>query len=194
MITSDQELLETVAVAGECLQDIQDCLGLGFKDMGRVRFPRGFIRKADHFRRQLSFIADQQVRDNVAYALIQSDVYLWLINRTDLFGIAREMTIKSAIALMGSINETLAITGTKGTVGRRHSFCERCNRMVDKGIIEDPLRQDLHWLWEIRSAIHIYNLDHRELEKYTMNDFNRAVSASRNLRQAISNFHNEKEK
>ena len=125
----------------------------------------------------------------MAYALIQSDVYLWLINRTALYGVAREMTIKFAIALIGSITETVAITGTEKIIGRKHSFCERCNRMVDLKIISSELRNNLHWLWEIRSGIHIYEIDYREYKKYRLREYNRAVSASKKLLKALEIFH-----
>lgn len=35
----------------------------------------------------------------------------------DLYGVAREMTIKFAIALIGSISETVAVVGTEGIIG-----------------------------------------------------------------------------
>ena len=125
----------------------------------------------------------------MAYALIQSDVYRWLTNRTDIFGTAKEMVMKSGIALMGSICETMAIDGTKGIIGKNHSFCERCSRMVTKEIISEDLKDELHWLWKARSAIHIYEINHREHEKYKMNDYNRAIKATRELRNALDDYH-----
>ena len=190
MIRSDDELFEAIDLVDEALQDIHDYVGPDYDwDNVRIRFPRGYLRTAGEFRRRIAFIEDKNVRDNLAYALIQSDVYLWLLNRTDLFGVAREMTIKSAIILMASIIETLAVVGTKGHIGRKHSFCARCARMVDKGIISQKVSEDLQWLWGTRSAIHIYDLDHRELEKYSMRHFNRAVRASQRLEDALAEFH-----
>ena len=189
MINDDSELKDAVAIVDEHIQQIQDYLGQANNAAGKIRFPRGFIRTADHFRKELSFIKDDNIKDNLAYALIQSDVYRWLTNRTDLFGIAKEMVIKSGIALMGSICETMAIDGTKGIIGKKHSFCERCNRMFDKGFISEDLRDELHWLWKVRAAIHIYEINHREYEKYKMADYNRAIKATRALRDALANYH-----
>ena len=130
LITNDNELRDAVAIVDENIQKIQDYLGQDPHADGKIRFPRNFIRTAAHFRKQLSFIRDGNIKDNLAYALILSDVYRWLTNRTDIFGAAKEMVMKSGIALMGSICETMPIDGTKGTIGKKHSFCERCNRMV----------------------------------------------------------------
>ena len=189
MIINDDELREAVEIVDEKIQDIQDYLGQESHADGKIRFPRKYIRTADHFRARLSFISDDNVKSNLAYALIQSDVFRWLTNRTDIYGTAKEMVMKSGIALMGSICETMAVDGTKGIVGKKHSFCERCNRMIPKGMISEELRDELHWLWESRAAIHIYEIDHREYEKYKMNDYNRAIRATRGLRHALDSFH-----
>jgi len=189
LITDNDELIEAVEIVDEHIQHIQDYLGQDNHAAGKIRFPRKFIRTADHFRKELAFIKDDNIRDNLAYALIQSDVYRWLTNRTDLFGTAKEMVMKSGIALMGSICETMAIDGTKGIIGKKHSFCERCNRMVDKGFISENLKDELHWLWETRAAIHIYEINHREHEKYKMTDYNRAIKATRGLRDALDDYH-----
>ena len=167
------------------IQQIQNYLNQEYSAEGKIRFPRGFIRTASHFRRQLPFISDQHIKDNLAYAFIQSDVYRWLTNRTDLFGSAKEMIMKSGIALMGSICETLIVSYTRGEIGRKHGFCIRCDRMVEMEMISSRLRDELHWLWEARAAIHIYELDHREYEKYRMLDYNRAIRATKALRDEI---------
>jgi hypothetical protein len=119
MIADDNELKQAVAIVDEHIQQIQDYLGQDPHADGKIRFPRNFIRTASHFRERLSFIKDTNIRDNLAYALIQSDVYRWLTNRTDIFGTAKEMIIKSGIALMGSICETMAIDSTKSIIGKR---------------------------------------------------------------------------
>ncbi len=189
MITNDYELKDAVSIIDDHIQKIQNYLGQDPHADGKIRFPRNFIRTADHFRNQLSFVKDTNIKDNLAYALILSDVYRWLTNRTDIFGTAKEMVMKSGIALMGSICETMAIDGTKGIIGKKHSFCERCNRMVTKDIISEYLKNELHWLWEARAAIHIYEINHREHEKYKMKDYNRAIKITRELRNAFENYH-----
>ena len=61
--------------------------------------------------------------------------------------------------------------------------------MVDKGIISEDLRDELHWLWEARSAIHIYEIDHTEHQKYKMSEYNRAIKATRELRNSLAEYH-----
>lgn len=192
MISNDKELARAVDIVSKHLQQIQNYLGDDISGKGRLRLPKGYIRSVEHFRTQLFFISNDNIKNNLAYALVQSDVNLWLINRTNLYGVAREMTIKFAITLVGSISETLAITGTEGLIGKKHSFCERCNRMVEHGIISSRLRDQLHWLWKMRSAIHIYEIEYREYNKYKISDYNRAVSASRSLRKSLGLFHTKK--
>lgn len=189
MIENDEQLGEAVAVVNEHIQEIQDYLGRRNHSDGKIRFPRGFLRTATHFRSQLGFVGDSNLKKNLSYALILSDVLWWLTNRTDLAGTAREMVIKNAIILIGSICESIAIDGTRGIIGKRHSFCERADRMVAKGTIAGDLRDELHWLWEKRSGIHIYELDYQEYDTYGISDYNKAVRAIKNLRDALERFH-----
>ena len=188
MIADDNELKKSVAIVDEHIQKIQDYLGQNSKPEGKIRFPRNFIRTASHFREKLSFVQDKNSRDNLAYALIQSDIFRWLTERTDIYGTAKEMVMKAGITLMGSICETMAIDATKVLIGMRHGFCERCNRMVSKGIISNQLKKELHWLWDARTAIHIYENNFREYEKYKIEDYNRAIMAAKELRNALSDY------
>lgn len=100
------------------------------------------------------------------------------------------MVIKNAVILMGSICESMAISGTRGIIGKKHSFCERANRMVARGIITADLRDRLHWLWEKRTGIHIYELSHQEYDTYSIVDYNKAVTTTTDLRDAIGRFRN----
>jgi len=189
LIEDDDQLREAVATANEQIQEIQDYLGQANHAEGKLRFPRGFLRTASHFRSRLSFVRDDNLKKNLSYALILSDVLRWLTNRTDLAGTAQEMVIKNAIILMGSICESMAIDGTKGIIGKKHSFCERTDLMVAKSIINGNLRDELHWLWEKRTGIHIYELDYREYDTYRITDYNKAVSATKNLCDALEAYH-----
>jgi hypothetical protein len=192
MISTDRELVNAVALVNDRLQQIQNYLGDNNPDIGRVKIPKGYIRPVKHFKDRLHFVSDNSIKTNLAYALVQSDVYLWVINRMDLYGVAREMTLKFAIALIGSISETLAVAGTDGIIGKRHSFCKRCDRMVELQIISDQLRKNLQWLWEIRSGIHIYDIGHTEYKKYNLKDFNRAVKAGRKFMDSLEVFHEKR--
>jgi hypothetical protein len=184
-ITTDQELAQAADLVGRKLQEIQDYLGADSHRAAKVRFPRGYIRTANHFRSRLPFILDRDARDNLAYALILTDVYRWVTNRTDLFGTAREMVFKAGVVLAGSICETMAVNYTDGAIGRSVRFKTRCDRMVTAGMISDDLRDELHWVWDTRSAIHLCDLEVREFERYTTADYNRAISCIRDLRDQL---------
>ena len=189
MISNDDELREAVAAVNENIQAIQDYLNQNNHADGKIRFPRGFLRTAPHFRSRLEFIGNETLKRNLSYALILSDVLRWIVNRTDLAGTAQEMIIKNAIILMASISESMAIDGTKGLIGKKHSFCERANRMEAKGIISADLRDQLHWLWAKRDGIHIYELNHQEYGTYGIADYNKAITTTTNLRTALEQFH-----
>jgi hypothetical protein len=188
-ISNDDELTAAVAEVSEKLQAIQDYLGQDSCAHGKIRFPRGFMRTASHFRHKLFFIADRNTRDNLAYALILSDVYRWLTNRTDLYGTAREMIIKAGIVLTGSIAETIMVEYTRGSIGRRHGFYARADRMAETGMISGHLAEELKWLWEVRGGIHIYEISEREYQRYTMPQYNRAICALRSLREELELHH-----
>jgi hypothetical protein len=184
-IRTEEELAAAADLVGRKLQEIQDYLGADSHRAAKVRFPRGFIRTANHFRNRLLFILDRDARDNLAYALILTDVYRWLTNRTDLFGTAREMTFKAGVVLAGSICETMAVNYTTGAIGRSVRFKPRCDRMVTAEMITGPLRDELHWLWDTRSAIHLCDVTVREYERYTTSDYNRSITCIRDLRDQL---------
>ena len=70
---------------GEDLQKLEDLLkAFGDKKM-KVRFPRGFLRTASYFRERFWFIRDDNLQRNIGYSLMLSDVYRWMLNRTDLW-------------------------------------------------------------------------------------------------------------
>ncbi len=190
MIENDDQLRDAVALVNRNIQAIQDYLGQNYHADGMVRFPRGFLRTAIHFRSRLGFIDDGILKRNLSYTLILLDVLRWLINRTDLAGTAHEMVIKNAIILMGSICESVSINGTRGIIGKNHSFCERTKRMVARGIITTDLRTRLDWLWAKRTGIHIYELCYQEYDTYNIFDYNKAVTATMELQVALEQFHN----
>ena len=187
-IRNDAELGAVAAEVSRHLQDIQNYLGAEPGPLGKFRFPRGFIRTADYFRARLPFILDRETRDNLAYSLILTDVYRWLTIRTDIFGTAREMVLKSAIVLAGSICETMAVKVTVPYIGRNARFKPRCTQMASRGQITQDLRNELHWLWDTRSAIHICDVDGREYERYNTSDYNRAILCVRALRDQLDEY------
>lgn len=180
-ISNDEELSKAVEYVNRQLQDIQNYLGRKSVATPKIRFPRGYLRNASDFRSRLSFIKDENLKKNISYTLILIDVLNWLINRTDIYGSAKEMVIKNTLVLLASISESFCVVATKGMVGKKKSFKIRTNIMLENNIIDVSLKEELQWLWNIRDGIHFYELDHMEHGKYKMNDYNKAILAVRNL-------------
>ncbi len=101
-MSADIETL--VARIGKDLQALEDTLKAGADKRTKVRFPRGVLRTATYFRDRFWFIRSENLRRNIAYTLILSDVYRWVLNRTDLWGTPREMLIKGGVCLAGSLS------------------------------------------------------------------------------------------
>jgi len=133
MISNDNDLAEAVERVSRDLADIQKYLGQNNHPRSRIRFPRGYLRNAVAFRQQLWYLKDETLKRNLAYAHILSDVFRWLINRTDLSLTAQEMVIKEAVCLMGAICESLTrgVALGEGVCGISRRFKPRCEDLRD---------------------------------------------------------------
>lgn len=109
-IENDDELREAVNEVSGLIQKIQDYAGRDFSKPAQVRFPRGYLRAADECRKRVNFLPDQTLRSNIAYTIQLADVQHWLLNRTDLSGMAKEMVIKLHMFLLGTIIESVTKT------------------------------------------------------------------------------------
>jgi hypothetical protein len=98
MVRNDDECARAARQAGTLLQEIQGHLGNRNIAEAKVRFPRGFIRTAGYFQKTLLFISNDTLRCNLSYLWLETEVYRWILVRTDLYGPAREMLIKRLIA------------------------------------------------------------------------------------------------
>ena len=119
--------------------------------------------------------------------MLLSDIQHWLLLRTDLSGIAKEMVIKLQIFLIGSIIESATKIFLKGKCGGH--FSKRTEYLETKGIISNQLRIDLDWLWEIRNRMHLFQLDANEWLSidYSVKNHNRVVAAFKGLLDALNN-------
>ena len=184
-IRNDDELREAVNEASELIQQIQDYVGRDFSKPAKVRFPRGYLRTAAESRRRVNFLADTTLRSNIAYTIQLADVQHWILNRTDLSGIAREMVIKLQMFLLGTIIESV----TKNYLHCRcgGNFCRRTQYLLDNCLIDTELKTDIDWLWDIRNNMHLFQLDDIEWSSthYTIANHNRAVRAFRRLLVAL---------
>jgi hypothetical protein len=180
-IQSDEELAQKVVEASALLQEIQDYVGRDFSKSAKIRFPRGYLRTAAEARGRIPFVKDANLRSNVSYTMLLSDVQHWLLVRTDLSGIAKEMIIKLQMFLLGSIIESLTKVYLKGKCGG--NFCRRTAYLKDHGFISEELQTDIDWLWDMRNKMHIFQVDNSEWQSadYTVANHNRAVKAFKSL-------------
>ncbi len=189
-IANQQELQDAVERAGELLQEIhnycarRDSTWIEVPE-AKVRFPRGFIRTADHQRARIGFVRNYDLKTNLAYTLILSDAVLWLSLRTDLWGIPQEMLTKLYGFLLGSICESLTKDYLRGICGR--NYRGRTEFLVAEGVISEELKGELDWLWEARNRMHFFRLPGREyVNDYDTRFHRRAVAAFRGLIHSLS--------
>jgi hypothetical protein len=185
LIESDEDLETALAEAGYLLQMVQNHLGLDRTREARVRFPRGFLRTAHTGRQRLGFVKKPALRTNLAYSLLLSDVYLWILLRTDLAGTARDMLVKANLALAGSIAEALLADHYHGVLGKRQRFTSRTAKLLADGAITQQAKDDLDWLWDVRCRQHLFEIDDSEFDAYSLHDNERGVTAVNGLIDAL---------
>jgi hypothetical protein len=188
MIENDDQLKEAVARVSGDLQAIQNYLVQENHPNAKVRFPRGFIRTAAHFRQRFNFLNDETLRRNVAYTLILSDTYRWLLNRTDISGTAKEMIIKEGICLVGSLCESLTKDVLADVVGKKRGYKDRTQYLLENQIIGAALKIELDWVWDTRNNEHLFLVEIREHEHYSLLDYNRAIRSLRQLRDQLDEY------
>ncbi len=179
---------QIAARAGADLQKLEDLLQACGDKRTKVRFPRGFLRTASHFRGQFWFIHDEVLRRNLAYSLILSDVYRWLLNRTDLWGSPREMLIKEGVCLLGCLAESVTKDAMRKHCGKKQSYARRLKKMLQLGVIDNALHKKLEWLWEYRNREHLFLVQSWEYGHYTLTHYNDAVRTIRGLREALDKY------
>jgi hypothetical protein len=104
-IGNDQELLKAAAQASDLVQDIQNYCGRKLREESKIKFPRGLIGTADSYRgRCPGYLSADQI-SSCAYAFMYLDVLWWLVSRTDLASVGKQMAVKSAIVTLGTLME-----------------------------------------------------------------------------------------
>jgi hypothetical protein len=180
-IHNNQELDAAVSEVGKLLQEIHDYTGRDLTKTIKIKFPRKFIRTADEQRARLFCIVEPALRDNIAYTLILSDVIHWLLVRTDLTGTARQMLIKLQLFLLGALIESITEVHLKGRCGKK--FKCRTKYLVDHEVIEEKLKTELDWVWDMRNRMHLFLVTESEYESsiYSTPSLNRGVKAFQTL-------------
>jgi hypothetical protein len=189
-IENTSQLTAAVAEASRLIQEISDYANENpaVEHVARVRFPIGFLPTADQHRQELRFVPDVLVRRNLSYALMTHDVLRWMVTRTTITGQARDMLIKEAICLIGSVCETLTIWKGQQGLGSAKSFAHRVERLRGMEVIDARAETDLLWVWEIRCREHIAGVALQEWDHYTMDQWRRAVRAYRTVRDGLAKW------
>ena len=184
MPLSDAQIQAHVLRASESLQALQDEFGRDNVPAARVRFPRGFIRTVGTIRATLPNLGTELQRRNACYSLMQLDVLRWLLVRTDISGTALSMTVKQGIVILGGLCEWLTREATHGH-GSKRKFEIRTERLIGLGVIDQALKTELDWVWEMRCNAHIGEVEHLEHSLYRRDDYNRARTAYASFRDAL---------
>jgi hypothetical protein len=193
-IANEAELQNVLQRVGNDLQDIQNFLGSTSRKDARFRFPRGFIRRAPDLRKRFGFLSDDTVKRNLSYQLILSDVFRWLLNRTDLMGTAKEMVIKEGICLFASQCETILRVYCGNRTSQKKGFPGRVDYLLSRSILDSYGANELKWLWKSRSALHLYLIGQREHQVYGIADYNRARNAYRIFGRSISEYESKRKR
>lgn len=188
-IENDEQLKEASEKVSSLVQEMQNYLGERNSEEGKIRFPYGFIRNANHFRGRVAFLNDHTLQSNIAYTLILSDVLRWALNRMYVVGTAKEMLAKQIICVMGGIAESTTKHYLRGRVGNHAGYKVRTAKLVELGAITQELKEELNWLWDTRMNEHLFLVGEREYQRYSVRESNRAVTAFRGLRDALEAHH-----
>lgn len=173
--TQINELIENISVE---LQKLEELLYNSSTKKVNIRFPHKVIRTADYFRTRLVFISNDTLRTNIAYHLMLSDVYRWILNRFDIALTAKELLIKEGISLMGNIIEAIIVHIARNITSDskdRIGFKKACTILVENKIITAELKRDLMWVWGMRCKEHLPNLKETEYKKYELEHYNKTI-------------------
>ena len=188
MPLTDEELQELAEEADIALGTIQRECGRDNVVAARIKFPRGYLHTAQSARQQLPDIGTEVQRRNVTYALMNIDVLRWLVVRTDVSGTALSMIVKNAICIRGTILEWMTKEATRGHASNR-PYRQRTEKLVELGVIDEDLKEELDWVWDVRCREHIHESDTLEHDEYSREDYNRALRAYTALRKALVKKH-----
>lgn len=175
MITDDSEIPSLVEEINTRMQELQNYIGDRNIDESRIKFPRGYLRTCEYHREKYAFLRDPVIEKNISYTLLATDVYRWLLNRTDLGLSAQGMIVKHGLILICSIVEVLVLKKSKGLPDRGSTFKSYLRALVANHQLNGELDKELRWLWDTRQNVHLSLAKEPEHNKYEVKDYNRAV-------------------
>ena len=187
-IANENDLGRAVAQATVLVRDIQSYCGRNLRDDSKFEFPRGLIRTADEYRATCPSYLGARQQSSCAYTFMYLDVVWWLLARTDLSGIAREMVIKFSIVALATVLEALLHIPGQGIFASMAGVKGRLDRAYARAWISERQRDCLKQLWDHRNNIHLRQLDTHEFNKYRTEHFNEPSEALNILMANLKNW------
>ena len=173
-----REISELARAAESALQQIQNLIiSQSHVAEARIRFPRGYLRTTNTAYLSLPEIGDNTKRRNLAYRLLMADMCRWLISRTDIYGQVRSLVVSEYICILAFGAEFFVKECTFGKVGRKRKFASHTEWLRQQGYLADDLKNEIDWLWEVRTREHLDASDDLDHDTYSVADFNRAQKA-----------------
>jgi len=190
-IENDAYVKKLVDKIGENFQKLENYLQRKYpgekylKTKVEIRFPRGYFRKCEDFRKRYP-CNDQTIGRNVSYAIFSTDLIRWLLNRFKLLGTLRSMVIKLGVvivtsAIEGIIHDTLRVLGIKPA----KSLKKNIEKLRQEGVISERLAKELQKFRKKRDNIHLYVVREWEYQKYTLADYNRGIILLKYLNEEL---------
>jgi hypothetical protein len=181
-IANDHELARAVAQASIHIQEIQDYCGRSLSDRSKVNFPRGLIGTADSYRAKCPRYLSADQISSCAYGFMYLDVLWWVLSRTDLASVGKQMCVKSAIITLGMLLEVILWIPD---LPRNEVLSKKCGagviprlkETVARGWIDDVQRACLEQLWNHRNNVHLKILGDSERNLYQVEDINAPQAA-----------------
>lgn len=188
-IESDEELSRAAAEASRLLQEIQDYIGFEPRPDAQVRFPRGVISTASHYRSHLPGYLPYRQRSSCAYGLMFTDVLWWITHRTDISSVAEEMAYKAAIVTLGTVVEATLHIPNEGIFDSNAGVKPRLERAQERGWINVEDRDTLKRLWDDRCNVHTRLLGANEFNLYTVDRVASPMAALKRLLRCLREWH-----
>ncbi len=189
MINSDKELEEKIKNINASILEVHKYIGSEDPDKYdnekyMIGLPWDYLTELKKIKKKLDFIEDATIKKNISDSLRLSDIYCWLLNRTNISFDSREMLIKHGIVLMGSVCETIVEVlfeknKPKVSFKKKIYFNEKITHLKKIKKITEQIKKDLIWLWDMRQGVHIFLMD--STKKYIDADYSRAVITAQNL-------------
>jgi hypothetical protein len=149
-----------------------------------IRFPSGWFLTVMEITGNYNFVGGAARRKNIAYTVMGMHALEWLLKRTNIGLTPNSMLCKVLIVLRGSLAEFLLIDAIHPK--KKGSFGERAEHLKEMGVINQGLKDELVWLWDIRCNIHLDKLFSAEHLTYERKDVERARMTVRKLRFALT--------